>query len=194
MKFRTPLHLPMASWLRHTLAVWGVALWCLFPAGADAHEGEEIDAGYAHISATASADGVVAVELHIVDTDDCAKFSATEIIAERDTQAVYGDLEQIEPCLFGGSIELPERGRWAVTTWVAYNGNPTSIELPVGFSGEPGTFERADWLHVEPSIASDSTDNAWYRPSGVLAFAAIGLLLGTAIELARRRWMAGGRR
>lgn len=177
--------------LRYTCLLLVLA-WGLAPAGLVAHEGDGVDAGYGHVRAVTTEDGFTTFELQISETDDCAGFHATEIIAERDAATVYGDMEQTGPCAFGGSIELPERGRWTVTLWVAYNGNPADIQIPVGFSGEPGTFERSDWMHVEASISS-GTGDAWYRPSGTLTFAAIGLAIGTVIELARRRWMTGAR-
>ncbi|HUG16470.1 MAG TPA: hypothetical protein VMM78_15810 [Thermomicrobiales bacterium] len=169
-----------------------LAACSLLPAGVAAHEeGDGVDAGYGHVFATIGANNVAEVQLHISETDDCAKFRATQLTAVRDTASVNGDIQQLNPCQFGGSVTLPERGRWTVSVWLTYDGHPANIEIPVGASGDPGAFERADWLHIEASIASSSGDRAWYVPSGTLTYAVIGLLIGTALELARRRLMPG---
>jgi hypothetical protein len=128
--------------------------------------------------------------MHVTETDDCGKFTAIGISAEREPATISGGLEQLEDCVYGGALVLAEQGRWTVTVSVAYDGHPTTIALPVGFSGEPGTFESAGWLHVEESIATDQGGNAWYRPSGIFSYAVIGLLVGLAIELVRRRLVA----
>jgi hypothetical protein len=155
--------------------------------GVRAHDDDMTDAGYGHVAATTSADGTVSLELRITEADDCSKFRVIDIVGERDQTSVGGDLEQTDSCLFGGSIVLPEHGRWTLTAWLSFDGHPAGIQLPVNVSDEPATFERAEWLHVEDSIASESSGRGWYWPAGALTLAAIGLLLGAVVVVARRR-------
>lgn len=166
-------------------------LWCMLPGTTSAHAGDGIDAGFAHIIASASVDGTTTVEVRITETDDCAKFWTGWLTAQRDTVTINGDLTEHDRCVFVGSVVLPERGRWVVTVRLVYATRPTEIQIPVGFSGEPGTFERTDWLHVDTVPEPKIVQRAWYMPSGAIAYAVIGLLIGTAIEFGRRRLVEG---
>jgi hypothetical protein len=165
-------------WLMLFLSV--IVGWLATPASSLAHEGDGIDVGFALVTAE-QAGGVVTVSMTITEAEDCRPFEAGGLSAARAEQSVSGVLQPADACVFNGTIELPEPGRWTLSVAVNWDGYPTSIVLPVGVSAEPGTFERAEWLHV--TLPQERP----FRSTRTAISAAVGLLLGGVWEITRRR-------
>jgi hypothetical protein len=166
---------------RRLLAVLVTAgLWLGLPEGALAHAGDGIDVGFAQVTAE-QIGGTVTVMLDITQASDCTPFTADGLSAARGETVATGSLRPAGDCLFSGVITLPEPGRWTLTVGVRWEGRPTGIVLPVGVTAEPGTFERAEWLHVA------LPQERLFRSTRTAISAVIGLLLGGAWEVTRRR-------
>ncbi len=122
-----------------------------------AHDtGSGEDVGYIYMKATPT-NNLLEVEIDILEPDPCDIFQPDSMVAQRAEQLVSAPLTGAGPCHFQGTIELPESGRWTLTTQLLLNGRLAQASLPVSVGSSTDFFESETWLHADKSVDASST-------------------------------------
>ncbi len=152
-----------------------------------AHEGA-MDVGYARLTATET-DNLLLVKVEVLEPQPCDVFEADSLIGQRGDVSISASLLADTACTFQGVIELPEPGRWMISTRLKLDGQQADATMPVGVTGSGGEFETETWIHAIPASSSRFSSIANFVQTlalfGVVGVA-VALLLAYAFSQRRK--------
>lgn len=151
-------------------------------ASASAHDpgqGEEVAVATLEARSQGSS---ASLSIDLTEIADCSSLRPAALIARRGGQTDTAALRTTSPCRLGGTIDLPERGRWFVYGELEQGDQTLETWLPV-HAGEDEVVRGERSVYVPP----ESKPGALKLALGIVVYGFLAAVIAAVALLSRRR-------